>query len=457
MKPSSKLLIVCLFVLVVLGGTAVFIFRDDSTWHQAISLPDGSVLHFRGVTQGTNHVQGNLAGRLAYELPKSISDWLTRGFPNVFTVQHKSTPEPQTLVWFEMEAAPGPSTAQRRAYLTGDGMRVSGESEYVSIWAPPSGKQLTSVGFASWPRRAKHLEFILYEADASYRFSEVGRFRFNSPKVSSAPGFQPAPLPVSSSAGDLEVTLMQFATGVGHSTYSTVNGDGQRNVRFDSADPGDEPAAVVIFKVSTPRTNEVWDVAKVWLADAGGNRRKATSWSGARDGILRFSPALWSDEPGWKLILDFKRMQNIPPDETLAITNIAVPAVGTTNTYHLTNRVNGIQTVFVSFVRRPNVTNNSWSSRDTSSLKLEHDPLDERTVVDLISISSAEVSTNLPPSGSSWSDTGYETTLLTIPDQVTHVDLTYAIQRTRRVEFVVAPNWIRGTNGFTYVADDEKP
>ncbi|MBI1177600.1 hypothetical protein GC207_09195 [bacterium] len=454
MKPSSKLLIICLFALVVLGGTAMFIFRDDPAWHQAISLPDGSVLHFRGVTQGTNHVQGNLAGRLAYELPKSIGDWLTRGFPNVFTVQHKSTAEPQTLVWFEVETAPGPSTAQRRAFLTGEGMPVSGESEYVSIWAPPSGKQLMSVGFDSWPRRAKHLEFILYEADASYHFNEVGWFGMKAPNSVTAPAFQPASLPITSSAGDLEVTLMQFATGVGHSTYSSVTSDGHRKVRFNANDPGEAPAAFAVFKVSTPRTNEVWDVAKVWLADAGGNRRKATSWSGARDGILRFSPALWPDEPGWKLILDFKRMQNIPPDQSLTLTNIAMPAIGTTNTYALTNRVNGIQTVFASFVRRPNVTNNSWSSRDTSSLKLEHDTLDERTVVDLISISSSEVSTNLPSSGSSWSDTSYETTLLTIPDQVTHVDLKYAIQRTRRVEFVVAPNWIQGTNGFTYVADE---
>lgn len=433
---------------------AFYVFRDDPSWRQSITLSDGSVLHFRGVTQGTNHVQGNLAGRLACEMPKSIKDWLGRSFPNVFAVQQKSTPEPQTLVWFEVEAVPGPSTVQRRAFLTGEGMPASGESEYVSIWAPPSGKQLTSVGFAIWPRRAKHLEFVLYEADPAYHFSEVGRFHITAPTTSATARWQPASLPVTSNAGDLAVTLMQFSTGVGHSTYSSVTSDGQRNVRFNSTDPGEEPAAFAVFRVTTPRTNEVWDVAKVWLADAGGNRKKATTWSGARDGILRFGPALWPDEPGWKLLLDFKRMQNIPPDETLNLTNIAIPAVGTTNTYHLTNRINGIQTVFASFVHRPNVTNNSWSSRDTSSFKLEHDTLGERIVVDLISISSPGLSTNMQASGSSWTDTSYEASLLTIPEGVTNLNLTYAVQRTRRVEFVVAPNWIQGTNGFTYVSDE---
>jgi hypothetical protein len=68
--------------------------------------------------------------------------------------------------------------------------------------------------------------------------------------------------------------------------------------------------------------------------------------------------------------------------------------------------------------------------------------------VDLISVTPADGGEEIETGGGAWSDNWYESSFKTLPKGVTALNFTYVIQKTRRVEFLVDPNWIEGTNQF---------
>jgi hypothetical protein len=146
--------------------------------------------------------------------------------------------------------------------------------------------------------------------------------------------------------------------------------------------------------------------------------------------------------------MDLKRTGGFAADELLVFTNLDLPAMGDSHNFDLTNTVQGLRTVLRSFVRKPEMTNNSWSSVDLSSVRFEHDDLDERTVVDLISVTPADGGEEIEAGRAAWSDNWLQSSFKTLPKSVTALNLTYVIQKTRRVDFLVDPNWIEATNQF---------
>ena len=78
-------------------------------------------------------------------------------------------------------------------------------------------------------------------------------------------------------------------------------------------------------------------------------------------------------------------------------------------------------------------------------MRVEHPDLGPSNQLDLVRITVQPAGTNLTTSGSSWSTDYHEFKLRSIPASGTHLDLTFAVQPTRFVEFLVPPNWITNT------------
>jgi len=208
------------------------------------------------------------------------------------------------------------------------------------------------------------------------------------------------------------------------------------------APTNEEPRSVALVSFNSPRgTNESWFLYDVDLSDASGNQLAAKSRSGMTDSIV-FSPVLWPGEPAWKVKLHLKRKTGFSSNELLTFSNVSIPAIGTTNQLDLTNSIMGIQTVFKQLVQRPPMTNHSYSSRDLSQFRVEHDELDGTNQIDLVSITVHPMGTNMTTSGSSWTEEYHEYNLMFVPTNATHMDFVFSVQKARFVEFMVAPNWI---------------
>ena len=87
------------------------------------------------------------------------------------------------------------------------------------------------------------------------------------------------------------------------------------------------------------------------------------------------------------------------------------------------------------------MTDSGWSSTDLSRLRIEHDDLGGTNELDLIGITFQPGDVSGSTQGSSWSDRYHEYGFREIPGGVTRMDLTFALQAVRFVEFTVAPNW----------------
>jgi len=327
--------------------------------------------------------------------------------------------------------------------LRPEGGFLAGKDDYLGLYLSPANTTAqVTVEFGVWPRRSKFLECAILEyssTDGSY--SEVGSFRFRNRSFFEGAKWNPEPLPATNRAGDLEVTLLDFVSGIGNGSQRR-GPDGNSHKVFSIRD-GREARAMVQVEFNSPRdTNETWCMFDADLGDATGNHLGASSRSGMSSDMT-FDPILWPDEPAWKLKLHLKRKNGFQPEEWVTFTNIAIPQIGTTNMLDWTNSIMGIELVLKSFVRRPDLTNrSSYSSDDLSQIRVEHPKLGESNQLDLLSIVVQPANTNLDSGGSSWSEDFHEFSLQGIPANATHLDVTFSVQPTRYVEFTVAPNWV---------------
>lgn len=381
----------------------------------------------------------NFVSRLPEPLSRPFLSFMgQRPFPNT-----ANTGQTNLVVWLEHSGPVPPGPISRHAILRIPGERISGPGPYLSLWrGPGQSNSVQSVRFEGWPRRVERIELVILERDSNYKSVPVGSFQFDNPMQSTTAPWAPDARLTTKSAGDLKVTLLDFATGVGNSTtvWGTVGG---RETIYKAAPTNEEPRALISVTFETPRgTNESWFMYDADLSDASGNHVGASGrWEMSTNMV--FDPVLWSDESAWKVKLHIKRKTGFSPRELVTFSNVVIPDPNTTNLVNLTNSVNKIETVLKHLIARPPLKDErSWSSSDLSLIRLEHTNLDDTNQIDLVSITVQPMGTNITTSGSSWSDDYREYILQSIPPNATHLDFVFSVQKARFVEFNVAPNWI---------------
>jgi hypothetical protein len=449
---KNRLYLVCGVLLIAV--VAAFWPKSRSSAPQIVTLPNGQQCQFAGTTYGTNHVQGPMLARLVNQLPKPVATFVQNRLGlRLGPVVRLPTEEPLLVVWFQemrtnaYPVAPAGGTVVRPSIFLGfSGMLVDQQGVEAGVAAPPYhvmpaysagpfvGPWL-GLPFPVVPKRSRTLRCRLYTNDGRHTGPLLGEVSFPNPLYGRFSQWQPEPLPITKQSGDLKVRLNGLRPG--------FNGFG---VDFDAD-----------YRQSAA-TDEMWLLLSADLSDATGNRIHVNSEFNSSkfhepEGWKSLLGRLWPDEAAWRLKLEFKRKSGYAPEELVTFTKVPLLRPEATNTILLTNRVGAVQVVLKE--TRSQQRSGGHEFRLALPDKLEGWPAnfvklttntgEHAETVDVIPMWSMEgwrPAFPIPvadkfPSGILLRSTLY--ILTTIPADVQTVDITWAVQKTRTVEFLVKP------------------
>lgn len=431
-----------LMLIGLAGWVAVAIHRLPSmpAW---VTLPDGSSLRIIAVTEGTNHVIGSKLGN-------SLDHW-----PGVFqsgakrVLGQRALPEqklvsasPEFVLWLDRQTnKTGLLTVSAINYnaFLGDGSNfVSGGEAYLNSFL--IGSRLEQLHFPAFPHRDRIVTLNLYQQNAQGFHQLFASLPFTNPFYRDYPQWQSELLPATKRVGDLEVTLNAMETGHDSSVTTSWNKDGSVMTIFgiNLAGGGNYTALRLKLK-SLVNSNEVWRLTALQISDATGNNAKSSSMSwNSQTQDIAFMPSLWLSETAWKIRLEFKRSEGFHPDELFTLKSMPLGDLNQTTMVLLTTNIAGIPLTFDSILRRSPQTNQSWSYSQQSTMTFKHPAIPAGIQMDLLHVMWDTGETNLAE-GWSWSDNQHDYHFRKIPLEARTADITFAVQKTRFVEFIVKP------------------
>lgn len=439
MKRALKILSVLVVLLVVAWVALQVAQRAAPPVSGPIVLPDGSWVRLEAVTYGTNHLVGPPLAHLAERMPQSIRSLMVRiiGRPAAMRFS-ATTSSPKLVLWLNrgIMATPFPaSTGYLECVLSDLSGATSGDKIPYEARYPLEVKE-----FAVFPRRAPEITLSIYYHDPTGAVFKRGSVAFANPLYRRYPEWKPEPLPATKRAGDVAVTLEKISTGHGENCEVKRPGGGGQEISFGTnrLDGGNTTVCVLHLR-PLANSNEVWRVTQVITSDATGNQIGSVKLGGdCEQGFITFSPALWPGE-AWKLNLEILRTEGFTSGELFTFRDVPLGALNTTNRLGWTTNCNGVTVTLEYFLRRPPPADpNNWSFSEVSQVRLAMPGLTNDLHLNLLS---ARIRTGPVPNINSWGGTGTNRSFYfrEIPTNATTADFTFAVQRSRRVEFLVQP------------------
>ena len=379
---------------------------------QIITLTDGRQYQFAGASWGTNHSQPRLLAHVVDHLPDKWADYVrTKLGPRVGLAPPVHGPSPTLVVWFELVRT---NSARRfTSTLLGSAMLADGNGVRSGIgrsWYQQS-PGWACAGFSEVPRRSRMLEFQTPDGSVKFRNPAFGRI----------PEWQPEPLPVEKSAGDLRVRLTTFA-----SRFVPGGGGWYRDTVFSLA-------------ISSPRPDERWAASSYELSDATGNRLAGDPADVTSNGLYSIFGALWPDEPALRLKLGLKRVSGFSAAELITFTNLPVPRMGVffvpINAIVLTNVVGGVTVEVMNFRNR----GSDHADLEPQSLSAELPGNPPGLAVEIVEVATekGEKWTGSPDAASSSSM--FLWNIVSGNGGAKYLNVTVAVQKERFVEFLAKP------------------
>lgn len=426
--------------------------RSRSRYGRTLVLPDGSSIRVVSLTYGTSHECGSALARLVQRLPPTGQKFPKAIFGSeaLAWAGYIGSEGPRFVLWTEFL----PSLSQTQATVT----PVFGWMEDVSGFSSGNGygvaNQTPPFSFGVYealPRREREVAIRFF---GRYRSgtTNLGVIRLENPFWGEFPQWEPEILPTTKRDGELEVTLTALVTGLGSWHHAEKMSDGSLELKLDNKrEDGANNSVVVAYARSTTNSNQVWRVNDVVLTDATGNwtdvRMKSDPYY-SPDGWYDFQGGLWPDEHAWNVGLELCRIHGLEPFELLSFKNVPLGAVDVGNNLGWSSNVAGGNVTLKSFLRRMPEGTNDYTTIGRSEVELTAS-LPTNVWLNLVKVRLNSGRTNmfLPlRSGSSMrSQSLLASSLPNIPLEATSVNLTYSIQTTRWVHFLVKPEVGRKT------------
>ncbi len=266
---------------------------------------------------------------------------------------------------------------------------------------------------------------------------------------------RPEPLPVVKRAGDLEVKLAGVSTDRGVGGVRDLGLNGIWGEHYQPARVGGNIRTWFEFLLrSADSTNAFWVLHAAELSDATGNiltgiadntgyrlsgipqYANSADWSAYSESL---PGSLWPDETAWRLKLQFKKLSGFDPRDLITFRNVPVPMSGATNSSFLTNSINGVQIVL------------AWPANLGDMKKLGLEPIASAGdypfaallgnpagfALDFVQITLDGQPVTIADHGPRFSDTYLD--MRSIPANAQTADITFVVQKTRTVEFLVKP------------------
>ena len=458
-------------------AVAAFIGALWALWRlaapQMVTLSNGDRYRLAGVTWGTNHLEPTLAARVAKRIPSPLTNVFQRTLgKRLGPVTSFRTAEPSLFVWFRPLATSGQSSSldPLRAVLA-DQNSLAGTSPGAMPggfqWAitarpttPASGgnTQYGAATFTAVPRRSPILQCVLFQPTESGILREVGRVRFSNPLFGQFPQWQPETLPATKSAGDFDVQLQNiWIEGIDAGLGPTALPPNWIRMRASQPALKGEQGVFTVFNLSlrsSSGTGERYEIVSSELSDATGNHihgfRDPIPTEAQRtmqdDGYVNvIGGVLWPDEAAWRLKVELKRDSGFSAPELVTFKSVPLLNEGTPDVIRLTNLVGGTQFVLSE---RMQIQNGRNPGRPRFQFETAARPNSISLAwVKVATDAVAEAETSKP----SWSQ-GYspgrpdgnahfssDLVLRFVPAGVKTVDITWAMHKTRTVEFLVKP------------------
>ena len=147
---------------------------------------------------------------------------------------------------------------------------------------------------------------------------------------------------------------------------------------------------------------------------------------------------LWPDESAWRLKLQMKRALHFDAGEMVTFTNLPIPVMGTTNTTPITRTVGGIQVVLTEFFHGSDtLRNGSGYTPGTSRIRVELPGKPAGMALDFLNMTIDAATTE--PIHYSPLDSALVIFLQSMPTNAHTADITWVVQKTRTVEFMIKP------------------
>ena len=439
MKPRALFRATCVvFTIAILVGTALLIanFRGRTA-----RLPDGSILeikeiayartyryqHYRGAwwERGLNRVLP-LQWRLRLNVPSTSGGGFMYGDAGttnfiIVTSQHRGFTN-------------NPIQLERIHVVDDDGSTF--EAAYDATTLNEPGEVIQGWRFKAFPRRHKKVRCRFIYKDASGNYAGAAEMEIPNPVPGPHPQWMPEPLPATKRNGDLTVTLVDFVAGLQHEQDVAPKnqwywiGRATTRATFHVQQAGNE--------------HPPWKLQSLSVADATGNSWKASledppNPPAGEKLFAEFIGSLWPSEPAWKLRVEFSRTNGFAPDELWTPADIAVPATNQIVMLNSSHETTGVKLRFVAIggvgAELPEPFQ-SLASGGRVNLAVEIKSADCRlTLVKVVDDQRRVIAFNEPYT---WFDDNHSFAL-DVPAGAKTISATFAIHRSRFVEFTAKP------------------
>ena len=427
--------------LIVLAGIVVALRQPKPTASGPLSLPDGSVVRILAVTYGTNHVVGRPLARFVARMPAAVQAGLLYLLGKRAALQFSTTTsEPKLIIWLGRatnNAATPPASSYVTAFLADASGFISGDHASIyGWWSNPEQMQ-----FGVIPRRDPVIAVNFFYHSPTGGVTRCGTLPFANPLYGNFPQWRPEPVPATRRASDVAMTLEKVSTG--HDQNSSVRADSNDRVSHEFGTnrvDGQNSTVCFIRLQSLIDSNQVWCVAGEEVSDATGNKARNTSlgWGSFEEGYFSFEPGLWPSESAWKLRCEIKRVRGFDSGDTFVFRDIPFGSLGATNVISCATNFSGVSVILDHTIRRAPNTNSSWSSEELSQVQFTTAGLTNGLHLDLLS-ARTDRGTNLDCGSWSSGDRQRTYNYRNVPLQAKTADFTFAVQRSRWVEFTVKP------------------
>jgi hypothetical protein len=426
-RKSSVWLGIALIATALVAAVALLIALPQKPTRR---LRDGSVITLEAVTYGKEHHYAQESGwrRLLEPIIPGLK-------PSVDAlVGPVISPNARTLVFWtrRRSARPGvPITAlafRRRVYafdehgcLSETGWGCSSvdlgwpPTEVVEAWALPA-----------FPRRSRTVGLRIIARDPNGQWVPWAEFCTSNPTPGPHPTWTAQPLPLIERAGNLTVTLTGLTTGI------------QREGTLAPATGNEEAWSRATFRLTQGgRPTIIWTPAGITLSDPTGNIWSPRDTAGGHTGgeeTFSFLGNLWPDETAWKLRVRLARTAAFHPNELWVVRGLAVPG--------LRQSVRLTQTA-----ERQGAELGLWSisgairgqrAGDDPSLVVRMSPVSDNLMLTLLRATDDRGRDVTPPFSTYLGGDRFSFSLFGAAFSK-RVNLTFAVQKPRFVEFLARP------------------
>jgi hypothetical protein len=302
---------------------------------QVWRLADGSTIAVEGFTYGKEHrfIHGNGWQKVALPLlPAEMKRDVMRRF-GCRDWRLTSRGGETLVVWTFLRKATRTSPWNPRIVVVDANGLESSEARlsHAEHLSHPPMERFEAWQFPSFPRRGEDLRLRIYNRDRNRVYRRVGEFTIRNPDPGPHPTWTARPLPIAGQAGELTFSLTGLRTGLTReevvkeagTELRTVHGalvSGARELAWTRAD----------FHVTRGgKPDPAWEPVMIRVADATGNADAPPFLAPRRAGgesQLYFGGTLWPDEVAWRLRVEFARATGFAPEELWTVRNLVVPA-----------------------------------------------------------------------------------------------------------------------------------